>query len=48
MSSSRGKFSSDPAILMVPVLAFLVLGFVVPLAWFFIQTLHEIGDLSEI
>src|SRR5262249_17726436 len=33
---------------IVPVLAFLVLGFVVPLAWFFVQTLHEIGNLEEI
>ena len=48
MSAPRGRFLNDPAVLIVPVLAFLVLGFVVPLAWFFVQTLHEIGSLEEI
>src|SRR5262249_6734577 len=48
MSAPRRKLLDDPAILIAPVLAFLVLGFVVPLAWFFVQTLHEIGSLEEI
>lgn len=44
----REKFWSDPAILVYPAIAFLVIGFVIPLLWFFIATLGEIGGAVAI
>ena len=38
----------DPGILIVPAIAFLVLGFVVPLVLFFVETLREIGSFADI
>jgi putative spermidine/putrescine transport system permease protein len=38
----------DPGLLIVPAIAFLVLGFVVPLVMFFVETLGEIGSFTEI
>jgi ABC-type spermidine/putrescine transport system permease subunit I len=45
---SRSSFWRDPAVLITPVLAFLLLGFVVPLVWFFAETLREIGSFEDI
>ena len=42
------KILRDPSFLIVPAIAFLVLGFVVPLVMFFVETLSEIGSVSEI
>ena len=38
----------DPGILIVPAIAFLVLGFAVPLVLFFVETLREIGSFADI
>jgi len=38
----------DPSLLIVPAIALLAAGFVVPLVLFFVQTLNEIGNFSEI
>ena len=37
----------DPSLLIVPAIAFLAVGFVVPLVLFFAETLSEIGSFSE-
>jgi putative spermidine/putrescine transport system permease protein len=42
------NFWRDPAILIVPAMAFIAIGFAVPLVWFFVETLREIGSLAEI
>ncbi len=39
---------NDPAILILPALAFLLLGFFVPIVWFLVAALREIGGVSEI
>jgi putative spermidine/putrescine transport system permease protein len=44
----REAFWRDPAILVYPAIAFLVIGFVIPLIWFFVATLSEIGGPSAI
>ncbi len=44
----REAFWRDPAILVYPAIAFLVIGFVIPLTWFFVATLSEIGGPSAI
>src|SRR5258706_631153 len=38
----------DPGILIVPAIAFLVLGCAVPLVLFFVETLREIGSFADI
>jgi putative spermidine/putrescine transport system permease protein len=38
----------DPGILIVPAIAFLAIGFVIPLALFFVDTFNEMGSLSNI
>ena len=46
--SRTSRIWRDPGFLIVPAIAFLVLGFVVPLLLFFVETLREIGSVSEI
>lgn len=48
MMSRTSRIWRDPGFLIVPAIAFLVLGFVVPLLLFFVETLREIGSVSEI
>lgn len=38
----------NPAILMAPAIVFLIVGFVVPLVWFFVSAMREIGGMGEI
>lgn len=45
--SRINKIWRDPSLLIVPAIAFLVAGFVVPLVLFFVETLSEIGSFSE-
>lgn len=47
MASANG-IGRDPAILLLPGLLFLLVGFVVPIVWFFAGTLAEIGGPAEI
>jgi putative spermidine/putrescine transport system permease protein len=42
------NFWRDPAVLIVPAMVFIAIGFAVPLVWFFVETLREIGSLAEI
>jgi ABC-type spermidine/putrescine transport system permease subunit I len=44
----REAFWRDPAILVYPAIAFLAIGSVIPLVWFFASTLSEIGGPSAI
>jgi putative spermidine/putrescine transport system permease protein len=46
--SRATRILRDPSLLVVPAIAFLVLGFVVPLVLFFVETLSEIGSVSDI
>jgi putative spermidine/putrescine transport system permease protein len=46
--SRTTRILRDPSFLIVPAIAFLALGFVVPLVMFFVETLSEIGSVSEI
>jgi putative spermidine/putrescine transport system permease protein len=47
MTVPRTTIWRDPAILIVPAIGFLLVGFAVPLVWFFVETLQEIGSLAE-
>ena len=38
----------DPSVLIVPAMLFLVVGFLLPLVWFFVSALREIGSLADI
>jgi len=38
----------DPSLLIAPALAFLAVGFVLPLVWFFVATLSDVGSAAEI
>ena len=38
----------NPAILLAPAVAFLMVGFLIPLVWFFFSALREIGSIGEI
>jgi putative spermidine/putrescine transport system permease protein len=38
----------DPALLLLPGLLFLLIGFVVPIVWFFVSTLRDIGGAGDI
>jgi len=42
------NFWRDPAVLIIPAMVFIAIGFAVPLVWFFVETLREIGSLAEI
>jgi putative spermidine/putrescine transport system permease protein len=42
------NFWRSPAVLILPGLVFLLLGFIAPLGWFFVSSLREVGSLSEI
>jgi putative spermidine/putrescine transport system permease protein len=44
----RNAFWQDPAILVFPAIAFLVVGFIIPLAWFLTATLINIGGPGAI
>jgi putative spermidine/putrescine transport system permease protein len=46
--SRTTKLWRNPGILIVPAIAFLLLGFVVPLVLFLVDTLSEMGSLAEI
>ena len=47
MTASRSALWRDPALLIVPAIGFLAIGFVVPLVWFFIETLQEMGSFED-
>jgi ABC-type spermidine/putrescine transport system permease subunit I len=44
---TRTAFWRDPGLLIVPALAFVLVGFVVPIVWFFVESLREIGSVAE-
>lgn len=45
---NRASPWSNPAILVVPAIAFLIIGFLIPIVLFFVSAMKEIGSVSEI